>query len=104
MIDPSRPVHTVWIVDGLRQPKPLPAQILFGKRNTHYAVLFNGDRKVIGATAFFTELAAMRRWHGNLDRAAHDSYLMRKTRAGEFVGDRLKQQGVPRVYHGRRFA
>lgn len=40
-----------------------------------YIEIDGGRRFVFGATAFFTEEAATRRWQGNLDRIRKDRYI-----------------------------
>lgn len=71
----STPVE-VWLLDSsrpLRKPGRTIGRIVKTKANT-YIEIEDGRRFIFGATAFFTEEAAMRRWQGNLDRIRKSSY------------------------------
>jgi hypothetical protein len=94
----GRPIHTVWVVNGLRPPRPVQARLKITEKSV-WAELQNGTRKLFNSTFFFTELAARRRWLGNLDRASHDSYTVRHSR----VPDLMMQYRPPKVYYGRRY-
>lgn len=89
-------VHVVWIANGIRPPRQVRA-ILKIHKAVAYCILRNGQRRVVGATAFFTERAAMCRFLGNLDRAAHDIKRIPAIR------ELMVKYRPPRVYYGKRY-
>ena len=95
----ERPIHTVWIVDGLRQPRAVRARLKITEKSV-WAELQNGTRKLFNSTFFFTELAARRRWLGNLDQALHNSYRVRRVPG---IADLAMHHRPPKVYYGRRY-
>ena len=94
---------TVWVLNGLRQPAPVPAQVKVTEKSPlGYAVLMDGTIRFMGRTAFFTEEAARKRWAGEADRVSKNSYTKfkypdRAQRAAAIA----KKEGA-NVYRGSR--
>lgn len=75
----STPIE-VWLLDSsrpVRRPSRAIGHIVKTKANIYIEVegRLEGRRFIFGATAFFTEEAATRRWQGNLDRIRKDRYI-----------------------------
>lgn len=65
---------TAWIMHPALRVPPVKMQVTI---KGNWAILPRGQRKLIGTTAFFTELAATRRWQGELDRTRKNNYIHR---------------------------
>lgn len=97
--DPTKPTVTVWRIPNrgnTKHPWPVPAHIHRSAKND-WAVYSNGKRQIIGSRVFLTQDAAVKRWIGEMDSFARDSYARNKIGV-HLVTDKLAQLGHPFVY------
>lgn len=94
-----------WVLRGTMPPRKVLGTVkrcehsdwlivdsIVGQKGSYW----KGKRCRIGRTAFFTELAATRRWQGNIDKACTDGYRVRFVTPN--ILELKKQLNVPDVY------